>query len=163
MTDDPETLCAYIGLGSNLADREENLRAALREIGERDVGRVVKVSSFIETAPWGVSDQPPFLNAAALIETTLSAQELLSALKAIEHDLGRVPARRWGPRLIDLDILLCEKDGCPLILRSEDLTVPHPHLHERSFVLAPLTELDPGIVHPEKHVSVGELLRRIMS
>jgi len=157
VTGDPETSCAYIGLGSNLGDREEALRAALREIDARGVGRVLAVSSFIETAPWGVTDQPSFLNAAALVETTLAPEELLAALKGIERDLGREPSRRWAERIIDLDILLYDE----LVMRSEDLTIPHAQLHERAFALAPLAELDPELVHPEKNVSVRELLRRI--
>jgi len=157
VTREPEISHAYIGLGSNLGDREENLRAALREIEARGVGRVVSVSSFIETAPWGVTDQPSFLNAAALVETTLAPEELLTALKAIERDLGRAPSRRWGERSIDLDILLYDE----IVMQSDDLTIPHAQLHERAFALAPLAELDPGLMHPEKNVSVRELLRRI--
>ena len=157
MTGEPEISRAYIGLGSNLGDREENLRAALREIDARGVGRVLNVSSFIETAPWGVTDQPSFLNAAALVETTLAPEELLTALKAIERDLGRAPSRRWGERSIDLDILLYDE----LVMQSDDLMIPHAHLHERAFALAPLVELDPELVHCEKNVSVRELLRRI--
>ena len=119
MTGEPEISRAYIGLGSNLGDREETLRAALREIDARGVGRVLNVSSFIETAPWGVTDQPSFLNAAALVETTLAPEELLTALKAIERDLGRAPSRRWGERSIDLDILLYDE----LVMQSDDLMI----------------------------------------
>jgi 2-amino-4-hydroxy-6-hydroxymethyldihydropteridine diphosphokinase len=135
---------AYIGLGSNLGDREENLRGALERLNE--LGRV-RVSSFRETEPVGVTDQPRFVNAAAELETDLSPQDLLARLLEIERDLGRDRARerRWGPRTIDLDLLLYGDQ----VLDEPGLTVPHPRLDERRFVLEPLHELAPELSLPD--------------
>lgn len=127
---------AGIALGANLGDPLRQMGQALEAIG-RDVGRVTRVSSLWRTPPWGVADQPPFLNACALIETALPPLDLLAALKAIERALGRSPGPRWGPRPIDLDILFFDD----LALRAPSLTLPHKHLFERAFVLAPLAEL----------------------
>jgi 2-amino-4-hydroxy-6-hydroxymethyldihydropteridine diphosphokinase len=135
---------AYIGLGSNLGDREENLRGALERLNE--LGRV-RVSSFRETEPVGVTDQPRFVNAAAELETDLSPQDLLARLLEIERDLGRDRARerRWGPRTIDLDLLLYGDQ----VLDEPGLKVPHPRLDERRFVLEPLHELAPELSLPD--------------
>jgi 2-amino-4-hydroxy-6-hydroxymethyldihydropteridine diphosphokinase len=145
---------AYIGLGSNLGDREGNLREALAllaELGE------VRASSFRETEPVGVTDQPRFLNAAAEVSTDLPAHDLLDALLAIERDLGRDRSReeRWGPRTLDLDLLLYGDD----VIDEQGLTVPHPRLAERRFVLEPLHELAPDLVLPDG-TRVGDLLVR---
>jgi 2-amino-4-hydroxy-6-hydroxymethyldihydropteridine diphosphokinase len=135
---------AYIGLGSNLGDREDNLRAALERLAE--FGRV-RVSSLRETEPVGVTDQPRFLNAAAELVTELSPQDLLARLLEIERELGRDRARerRWGPRTIDLDLLLYGDQ----VLDEPGLTVPHPRLDERRFVLEPLHELAPELSLPD--------------
>jgi 2-amino-4-hydroxy-6-hydroxymethyldihydropteridine diphosphokinase len=135
---------AFIGLGSNLGDREGNLRAALARLAE--LGEV-RASSFRETDPVGVTDQPKFLNAAAELSTDLPARDLLDALLAIERDLGRDRAReeRWGPRTLDLDLLLYGDD----VIDEPGLTVPHPRLAERRFVLEPLHELAPGLLLPD--------------
>jgi 2-amino-4-hydroxy-6-hydroxymethyldihydropteridine diphosphokinase len=135
---------AYIGLGSNLGDREKNLRAALERLAE--LGRV-RTSSLRETDPVGVTDQPRFLNAVAELETDLSPQELLARLLEIEHELGRDRARerRWGPRTIDLDLLLYGDEA----LDEPGLTVPHPRLAERRFALEPLHELAPELTLPD--------------
>ena len=135
---------AFIGLGSNLGDREGNLRAAVARLAE--LGRV-RVSSFRETDPVGVTDQPKFLNAAAELSTDLPARDLLDALLAIERDFGRDRAReeRWGPRTLDLDLLLYADE----LIDEPGLTVPHPRLAERRFVLEPLHELAPGLVLPD--------------
>jgi 2-amino-4-hydroxy-6-hydroxymethyldihydropteridine diphosphokinase len=135
---------AFIGLGSNLGDREGNLRAALARLTE--LGEV-RASSFRETDPVGVTDQPKFLNAAAELSTDLPARDLLDALLAIERDLGRDRAReeRWGPRTLDLDLLLYGDD----VIDEPGLTVPHPRLAERRFVLEPLHELAPGLLLPD--------------
>jgi 2-amino-4-hydroxy-6-hydroxymethyldihydropteridine diphosphokinase len=145
---------AYIGLGSNLGDREGNLREALAllaELGE------VRASSFRETEPVGVTDQPRFLNAAAEVSTDLPAHDFLDALLAIERDLGRDRSReeRWGPRTLDLDLLLYGDD----VIDEPGLTVPHPRLAERRFVLEPLYELAPDLVLPDG-TRVGDLLVR---
>jgi len=130
---------AYIGLGSNLGDRDATIRAAIASLPG-----VVAVSKLRETEPVGVVDQPRFLNGAARLETELSARQLLDALLAVERELGRERRERWGPRTIDLDLLLYGNET----LDEPGLTVPHPHLHERRFALEPLAELDPELVIP---------------
>ena len=130
---------AYVGLGSNLGDREATIRAAIAALPG-----VVAVSALRETDPVGVVDQPRFLNGAARLETDLSARQLLDALLAIERELGRERRERWGPRTIDLDLLLYGDTA----VDEPGLTVPHPRLHERRFVLEPLAELDPALVVP---------------
>jgi 2-amino-4-hydroxy-6-hydroxymethyldihydropteridine diphosphokinase len=148
---------AYVGLGSNLGDREAMLRRALEQLARK--ADVVAVSSFRDTEPWGRTDQPRFLNAVAMIETVLSPRELLDTLLAIERELGRTrDSSRWGPRTIDLDLLLVDT----LEIDEPGLTVPHPRLHERQFVLQPLAELDPGLVVPG-HGPVSALLQRLDS
>jgi 2-amino-4-hydroxy-6-hydroxymethyldihydropteridine diphosphokinase len=134
---------AYIGLGSNLGDRELNLRRALERLEE--VGPV-RASSFRETDPVGVTDQPKFLNAAAELATELPPAELLERLLEIERELGRERAteRRWGPRVIDLDLLLFGEEA----IDEPGLTVPHPSLADRRFVLEPLCELNEDLILP---------------
>ena len=136
---------AYIGVGANLGDREATMRAALAALDATPGIRVVAVSSFRETEPVGYVDQPQFLNAAAAVETELDARGLLDALLAVERGLGRTrEGPRFGPRTIDLDLLLFGD----VEVDEPGLTVPHPRLHERAFVLEPLTELDPEMVVP---------------
>ena len=150
-------MLAYVGLGSNLGDREATLRHALDLLARQ--ARVVAVSSFRETEPWGFEEQPPFLNAAAAIETELPPRKLLDTLISIERELGRVRGGvRYGPRTIDLDLLLYDE----LELEEPGLTLPHPRLHERRFVLEPLAELEPALVVPGRG-TVSELLRRLDS
>jgi 2-amino-4-hydroxy-6-hydroxymethyldihydropteridine diphosphokinase len=148
---------AYVGLGANLGDREGALRAALAALGAMEGVQVVAVSSFRETDPVGYLDQPLFLNGAAAVDTTLGPRELLDALLAVERSLGRTrDGPRFGPRTIDLDLLLYGD-------RSVDepgLSVPHPRLHERAFALEPLAELDPGLVVPG-HGPLKTLLRNL--
>ena len=136
---------AYIGLGANLGEREAALLAAVAALAAADGVEVVAVSTFRETDPVGYLDQPRFLNGAAAVDTTLSPRELLDALLAVEHSLGRTrEGPRFGPRTIDLDLLLYGDES----LDEPGLTVPHPRLHERAFALDPLAELDPGLVVP---------------
>jgi len=136
---------AYIGLGANLGDREAALHAALAALRANPGIEVVAVSRVRETEPWGLAEQPPFLNAAAALETTLSPRGLMDALLAVERDLGRTRAGpRWGPRTIDLDLLLFGDE----VIDEPGLTVPHPRLAERLFVLEPLNDLDPALVVP---------------
>lgn len=150
---------AYVGLGSNLGDRDAILTRALDLLGARPGISVVAVSSFRETEPVGYLDQPRFLNAAAAIETELPVLELMATLLDVELELGRTrEGPRYGPRTVDLDLLLV--DG--VTMDEPDLTLPHPRLHERAFALAPLHELDPALVVPG-HGPVGELLERLES
>jgi 2-amino-4-hydroxy-6-hydroxymethyldihydropteridine diphosphokinase len=130
---------AYVGLGSNLGDREATIRGAVEALPG-----VVAVSTLRETDPVGVTEQPAFLNGAVVLETDLSARELLELLLAVERSLGRERRERWGPRTIDLDLLLYADEA----IDEPGLTVPHPRLHERRFVLEPLAELDPELAVP---------------
>ncbi len=142
----------YLGLGSNLGDREKNCLEALRLLGEHGIS-VVRKSSLIETEPWGLTDQPRFINMAAEVETGLLPLQFLALLMKIENAMGRNRAEKWGPRIIDLDILLYDD----LRIETEGLTVPHPLMHERDFVLRPLAEIAPGKVHPVLKKSIGRL------
>jgi len=130
---------AYLGLGSNLGDRPQNLHAAVQALDRTPAVRVCRVSSFRQTAPYGVKDQPQFLNGVVEIETELDPPALLAAIKRIEQELGRVTSFRWGPRLIDIDILLYDR----LRWDTPELTIPHPGILERPFVIEPLAELAP--------------------
>lgn len=150
---------AYVGLGANLGDRAATLARALELLDDRPEIEVVAVSSFRETDPVGYLEQPRFLNAAAEIETSLGPERLLGVLLDVERELGRVRGGpRYGPRTVDLDLLLM--DGVTVV--EPGLTLPHPRLHERAFALAPLAELDPSLVVPG-HGSVRELLLRLES
>lgn len=137
-------MLAFVGIGSNLGDREATIRHALELLGELGT---VRASSIRETDPVGITDQPKFLNAVAEIETDLTARQLLDRLLAIELELGRDRAGgvRWGPRTIDLDLLLYGDHT----IEEPGLTVPHPRLAERDFVLEPLHELDPELALPD--------------
>jgi 2-amino-4-hydroxy-6-hydroxymethyldihydropteridine diphosphokinase len=145
---------AFVGLGSNLDDREAALRGALELLGED----VVAVSSFRETDPVGYLDQPPFLNAAAALETGLAPRALLERLLEVERELGRTrDGPRFGPRTLDLDLLLYEDR----VIDEPGLVVPHPRMAERRFVLEPLAELDPDLVVPGQG-RVSDLLARLI-
>ena len=141
-----------LSLGTNLGDREANLRNAIPALAP--TVRVTRESRVYETAPWGFEDQPSFLNMGVEGETDLPPLELLKFLKTLETELGRTPTFRYGPRLIDLDILFYDD----LILQTPELTIPHPKLHERAFVLMPLVDLAPDFVHPVLQWTIADLL-----
>ena len=142
---------AYVGLGSNLGDREETIRRAIAALPG-----VLAVSELRETDPVGVTEQPAFLNGAAALDTELSPREVLDTLLAIERQLGRERRERWGPRTIDLDLLLYGGET----VDEPGLTVPHPLLHERRFALEPLADLDPELVVPGRG-RVADLLAEL--
>jgi 2-amino-4-hydroxy-6-hydroxymethyldihydropteridine diphosphokinase len=145
---------AFVGLGSNLGDREANLRSALDALAAEPGIAVVSVSSFRDTDPVGLEEQPRFINAAAALETELEPRALLERLLAVERRLGRTrEGPRFGPRTIDLDLLVYGDER----IAERGLEVPHPRLHERRFALEPLAELDPGLVVPG-HGRVDALL-----
>lgn len=145
----------YLALGSNLGDRLSNLEAALAALPP--AVRLMVASSVYETPPWGYLDQPAFLNQVVKVKTDLPPGELLTCLKALEVELGRVDSVRYGPRVIDLDILFYDD----LVLEIPGLTIPHPRLHERAFVLLPLADMAPELRHPVEGATVVELLQRI--
>jgi 2-amino-4-hydroxy-6-hydroxymethyldihydropteridine diphosphokinase len=149
---------AYLGLGTNLGDRAENIARALEALGKKGL-TLCSLSRLYETEPWGVTEQPRFLNAACGIETDLAPHALLDLLKAIERELGRVPSVRYGPRAIDLDILLYGD----LRIASPRLTIPHPGMLERASVLVPLAGIAPTLRHPVTGLTIAEHLRQIGS
>lgn len=142
-------LTAYIGIGANLGARGETMRAALRRVAEVSSVHVEQVSHFYETPPWGKTDQPSFLNAAARISLDGAPHELLGELQRIEHELGRVRHEHWGARTIDLDILHIEG----VTYADGGLTLPHPYLTERAFVLVPLAEIAPDLMVNDKSIA----------
>ncbi len=155
-------MTAALALGSNLPSRfgspADNLREALRRLAS--LGHITAVSTFYATDPVGYLDQPRFLNAAALLETSLTPLDLLRSLLAIEHAMGRdrATASPKGPRIIDLDLLLyANGHGVQESVSTTELTLPHPALHERRFVLAPLAEIAPTLQHPTLHRSIADL------
>ncbi len=137
---------AFVGLGANLGDAADTLREALRQLDALADTRLLRVSRLYRTPAWGVQAQPDFINAVAMLETTLSARELLDALLAVERAHGRDRSRetRWGPRTLDLDLLM----HGDVHIDEPGLRVPHPHLHERAFVLLPMAEIAPDAVVP---------------
>ena len=142
----------YLALGTNLGDRSANLQAAMAALSP--AVKVLEQSSVYETQPWGVIDQPAFLNLVLSGETRLAPSALLTYLKDLEIKLGRLPTVRYGPRKIDIDILLY----ADLIINTPELTIPHPGLHERAFVLVPLAELAPDLLHPVFRKTIRQLL-----
>ena len=149
------TTDAAIALGANLGDRERSIESAIAQIDSLEGTSVLARSSLIETDPVGPIDQPNYLNGALTLRTSLDAPGLLSALFAIERSMGRDRSseERWGPRVIDLDLILFGDH----VINSPDLTIPHPRMHERRFVLDPLSEIASGWAHPRIGKTVGEL------
>jgi deoxyguanosine kinase len=148
---------AYIGLGSNLGDRQRNIQQACDMLAQTDHIELVRISDIIETLPLGNTEQPDYLNAVAEVKTKLSADDLFSKLEYIERTLGRVHRAKWSPRSIDLDLLLFGQD----IIDLPYLTIPHPQIHLRSFVLKGLCQLNPNLFHPRLRESVNELANRL--
>lgn len=148
----------YLGLGSNMGDKEDNLRRARQSIEALDAVVIVRVSSLYRTAPWGKIDQEDFLNQVIEIQTDLEPLELLHRLQEIEIKLGRQRHEQWGPRVIDLDVLLYGRES----ITTEELVVPHPYLLQRLFVLVPLAEIAPGLVFPDGS-TLQEVLNRVES
>ncbi len=147
----------YIGIGANLGDREKTLQDATGILNEKPEIAIIAASAVYETAPIGVVDQPYFLNAVLQVHTSLSARSLLNCLLAIERKFGRLRETRWGPRTLDLDILLYSD----AIINQPGLQVPHPHLHERAFVLVPLCDLKPDLKHPVLGQSIQFLTKSL--
>lgn len=147
----------YISLGSNLGDREKNIQEAIKLINEQRSIKVINLSSNYETEPVGFKEQDWFFNVVIELETTLLPQKLLVVLKQVEAKLGKKTERKWGPRTIDLDILLYDD----LILNSQDLQIPHKLMHQRRFVLIPLTQIAPNIKHPVLNKTMKELVAEL--
>ncbi len=147
----------FIGFGSNIGESEKICRDAVRSLGRLSGVAVLEVSSLYSTEPVGKTDQGWFVNGVALCETVLGPRDMLYALQGVELQFGRVRAERWGPRTLDLDILLFGERR----IDEPDLVVPHPRLHERRFVLAPMVEIEPELVHPVLGVTMKELLDRL--
>ena len=145
----------YLSLGSNLNERYSNLQRAVARLGEHYV--ITAISPVYVSEPWGDTDQPPFLNVCLAAATNESPHDVLHRIKAIETSLGRQPSRRWGPRLIDIDILFYDS----LVISDEELTIPHPSIAERAFVLAPLADIIPDFRHPQTHLTVQEMLDQV--
>ena len=145
---------AYIGMGTNLGDREGYLKGALQELTSNPSNQVVAVSSIYETDPWGYVEQGKFLNMVICLQTELTAQELLACCMQVEKELGRKREMRWGPRTIDLDILLYNQEN----IVTENLIIPHPRIMERAFVAIPLVEIDKDITLPNMDKPVREVM-----
>lgn len=156
--DNTPMACVFIGIGSNLGDRRRHVRLACRRLAKLPGTQLVGQSDVYETDPVGPVPQDPYLNAAVQVETRLDPHELLEHLAQIERASGRTPADqrvKWGPRTLDLDILLYADQ----VISSDELVIPHPLMHDRWFVLKPLCDLNPDAVHPILEMTVSDLLR----
>lgn len=147
----------YLSLGSNMGDKRENLLEAIKRVGELENTEVVKSSTILETEPFGYIEQDNFLNACLEVKTLLTPQEFLSSILKTELDMGRVREIKWGPRVIDIDILFYDDE----IIQEDNLAVPHPWICEREFVLEPLSEIAPNYVHPLERKTIMMLARKL--
>jgi 2-amino-4-hydroxy-6-hydroxymethyldihydropteridine diphosphokinase len=150
-------IIGFIGIGSNLGNPVEACREAIEKIAGIRETRLLRSSSLYKTKPVGPQDQPSFINAVAEIRTALAPRPLLRALKEVEKQMGRAEARKWGPRIIDLDILFYGQE----VVQEEGLVIPHPELHRRAFALVPLSELASYMIHPAFGVSIRGLMDRL--
>lgn len=145
---------AFLSLGSNLGDRQTNLRLSI-ELLERFDLKIIKLSSIYETAAWGLTDQPAFLNQVIEVETEFLPGSLLMLCQEVEAQMGRQRVKKWGPRNIDVDILIYEDE----IMDEDDLMIPHPFMHERRFILVPFCEIAPDLEHPVYDKTIKTLLK----
>lgn len=147
----------YLSLGSNIGDKRKNLLEAIRKIGELENTEVIKSSTILETEPFGYLEQDNFLNACLEVKTLMTAQEFLKVILQIELDMGRVREIKWGPRIIDIDMLFYDKE----VIEEDNLAVPHPWICEREFVLDPLSEIAPNYIHPLEKKTITMLARKL--
>lgn len=152
-----KTSTVYVGLGSNIGNKVENCQKAIEKVQQNNKITIIKVSSLYKTEPIGYNNQDWFINCVLELHTLLIPDELLSIFKQIEKDLKRVNNIKWGPRTIDLDLLLYNN----LIINKSNLQIPHPQMHRRSFVLTPLSEIAPDIIHPIFSKTAMELLQNL--
>lgn len=149
---------AIIAFGSNIGNRRENIKNALDKMKNNGLN-ILKVSTTIETAPYGYKEQDSFLNGACIVETDLFPKELLYKLLSIEQEMGRKRKIHWGPRNIDLDIIFYDDQ----IINEEDLIIPHPDAHNRSFVMGPVSEIAPFFIHPVYKKTVNEIYKELLN
>jgi 2-amino-4-hydroxy-6-hydroxymethyldihydropteridine diphosphokinase len=142
----------YLSLGSNMGNRRQNIEAALVLINKQ-IGKIARKSHYYETQAWGETNQDPFLNMIVMANTSLEPRALLEAITKAERELGRERKEKWGPRVIDIDIVFYGKR----IIRDKGLEIPHPDMHKRAFVLVPMMELDPEFEHPTLHMAIDQL------
>lgn len=147
-------MLVYLCLGSNIGNRRKNIQKAVRTLKEAGC-KIKKTSSLYKTSPWGVKNQPYFLNLVVACETKFPPGKLLEEIKLIEKEIGRKPAKKWGKRIIDIDILFYGKKG----LKNKSLTIPHPQLHKRAFALVPLKEIAPRFIHPVLKKNATQMLK----
>ena len=141
-----------LGLGTNLGDRIANINKAY-DLLEKKLGPIISKSSYYESEPWGVLDQPNFINTAAAFNAEIPTHDLLDLINSIEKDLGRIRYKKWAERIIDIDILFYDQE----IIHSQKLDIPHPYIHQRSFVIKPAAEIAPDYIHPELNENLKSL------